>query len=161
MTDDFSDYVTERRHLLLRAARAIATDHTLAEDLLQAALLQVGARWEGLRDRGAADAYVRRTMRNLQVSWYREGWRRLEVVTDRPVEPAPDEVTDPESHDLWPLVAALPTGQRAAVALRFYEGLSVAETAAVLGCSAGTVRSSTSRGLASLRRSVIGTADAA
>jgi RNA polymerase sigma factor (sigma-70 family) len=59
---------------------------------------------------------------------------------------------------LWSLVLALPAQQRAAVALRFYEGLSVAETAAALGCSTGTVKSNTSRGLAALRRLATGTA---
>ena len=55
---------------------------------------------------------------------------------------------------LWPLVAALPPAQRSAVALRYYEGLSVNEVSQALGCSPGTVKSNTSRGLSSLRRSI-------
>jgi DNA-directed RNA polymerase specialized sigma24 family protein len=58
----------------------------------------------------------------------------------------------------WALVLTLPAVQRATVVLRYYEQLSVAETAAVLGCATGTVKSNTSRGLAALRRRRAGTA---
>jgi RNA polymerase sigma-70 factor (sigma-E family) len=158
-TVEFGDYVRERRTALLRAARAISTDPDLAEDLLQTVLGKVGSRWGAIRNHGAADAYVRRAMVNQQASWYREKWRNLEVVTSHPPEPAPDEPSalPGPGHDrgdlqLWPLVAALPPGQRSAVALRYYEGLTEAETARALGCSIGTVKSNTSRGLAALRR---------
>jgi RNA polymerase sigma-70 factor (sigma-E family) len=154
VTVEFADYVRERRTSLLRAAYAIATDPDLAEDLLQTALAKVGSRWSAIRNHGAADAYVRRAMVNQQASWYREKWRRLEVVTSAPPEPADVAETGDDRGDLqlWPLVAALPPGQRSAVALRYYEELSEAEAARVLGCSVGTVKSNTSRGLAALRR---------
>ncbi len=117
----------------------------------------MGSRWSAIRNHGAADAYVRRAMVNQQASWYREKWRNLEVVTSQPPEPTSDAALAGCGHDrgdlqLWPLVAALPPGQRSAVALRYYEGLSEAETARALGCSVGTVKSNTSRGLAALRR---------
>jgi RNA polymerase sigma-70 factor (sigma-E family) len=156
-TVEFADYVRERRTALLRAARAISTDPDLAEDLLQTVLGKVGSRWGAIRNHGAADAYVRRAMVNQQASWYREKWRKLEVVTSQPPEPTPDASPAGTGHDwgdlqLWPLVAALPPRQRAAVALRYYEGLSEAETARALGCSVGTVKSNTGRGVAALRR---------
>jgi RNA polymerase sigma-70 factor (sigma-E family) len=153
---EFADFVRERRTALLRAAYAIATNPDLAEDLLQTALAKVGARWSAISNHGAADAYVRRTMVNQQASWYREKWRHLEVVTSQPPEPTPGELAragqDRGDLQLWPLVAALPPRQRSAVALRYFEDLSEAETARVLGCSVGAVKSNTSRGLASLRR---------
>jgi RNA polymerase sigma-70 factor (sigma-E family) len=156
-TVEFADFVRERRTALLRAARAIATDPDLAEDLLHTVLATVGSRWSAIRNHGAADAYVRRAMVNQQASWYREKWRKLEVATSQPPEPGPEAAPAGSGHDrgdlqLWPLVAALPPGQRSAVALRYYEGLSEAETARVLGCAVGTVKSNTSRGLAALRR---------
>ena len=152
---DFASYVAARRPTLLRWARAVAGDPHSAEDLLQDSLVRVLPRWEGLRERGAADAYVRRTITRQYVSWQRQPWRRDEVASDdlpetvRDVDPRPP--ADP-SDRLWDLVVALPPQQRAAVALRYYEQLSVAETAAVLGCSTGTVKSNTSRGITALRR---------
>ena len=82
-------------------------------------------------------------------------WRRDEVASADLHEAAPHvdpvPLADPTGR-LWDLVLELPPQQRAAVALRYYEQLSVAEAAAVLGCSTGTVKSNTSRGIAALRR---------
>ena len=109
-------------------------------------------RWSTIRDHGAADAYVRRAMENQQRSWYRSASHRRERPTAVPPEPDRTRRSDPVplpggERLLWPLVAGLPPQQRAAVVLRFYEGLSVAETAVALGCTTGTVKSNTSRGL--------------
>jgi RNA polymerase sigma-70 factor (sigma-E family) len=159
---DFASYVAARRPALLRWARSVAGDPHSAEDLLQDSLVRVLPRWDGLREGAAADAYVRRTITRQYVSWQRQPWRRDEVVsadlaeTGPPAEPVP--VANPSGR-LWDLVLALPPQQRAAVALRYYEQLSVAETAAVLGCSTGTVKSNTSRGIAALRRLAVGVDD--
>jgi RNA polymerase sigma-70 factor (sigma-E family) len=152
---DFEAYVAERRPALLRWARAVAGDPHTAEDLLQDSLVRVLPRWESIREDAAADAYVRRTIVRQHISWQRRPWRRDEVPSAWLPEPpgTRDVLVDP--HDagrVWELVLTLPARQRATVALRFYEQLSVAETAEVLGCSTGTVKSNTSRGLASLRR---------
>ena len=151
---DFASYVAARRPALLRWARAVAGDPHSAEDLLQDSLVRVLPRWEGLRERAAADAYVRRTITRQYVSWQRQPWRRDEVASDDLSDTVPDVGARPpaDADRLWDLVLALPPQQRAAVALRYYEQLSVAETAAVLGCSTGTVKSNTSRGIAALRR---------
>src|SRR5687768_11802233 len=152
---DFASYVAARRPALLRWARAVAGDPHSAEDLLQDSLVRVLPRWDGLREGAAADAYVRRTITRQYVSWQRQPWRRDEVPSPDVPEPRtavePSATPDPAGR-VWDLVLALPPQQRAAVALRYYEQLSVAETAAVLGCSTGTVKSNTSRGLAALRR---------
>ncbi|NPC42432.1 SigE family RNA polymerase sigma factor [Nocardioides sp. zg-1230] len=160
---DFASYVAARRPALLRWAHAVAGDPHSAEDLLQDSLVRVLPRWDGIREGAAADAYVRRTITRQYVSWQRQPWRRDEVAsaavpeTGRTAHPVAWPVAWPEATPetaghLWDLVLALPPQQRAAVALRYYEQLSVAETAAVLGCSTGTVKSNTSRGLAALRR---------
>lgn len=152
---DFASYVAARRPALLRWARAVAGDPHSAEDLLQDSLVRVLPRWDGIREGAAADAYVRRTITRQYVSWQRQPWRRDEVASAAVPETgrtAGPEVTPETAGRLWDLVLALPPQQRAAVALRYYEQLSVAETAAVLGCSSGTVKSNTSRGLAALRR---------
>jgi RNA polymerase sigma-70 factor (sigma-E family) len=157
---EFAEYVASQRRSLLRAAAAITGDRNTAEDLLQSALASVFVRWAGIRDHRAADAYVRRAMANQHASWFRQKWRTHEQVTDEVPEPAA-RWTDPpvegpsERQQLWPLVTSLPARQRAAVVLRYYEELSEAETARALGCSIGTVKSSTSRGLATLRRNAL------
>lgn len=167
---EFAAYVAERRPALLRFARAVAGDPHTAEDLLQAALVRVLPHWGRIRERAAADAYVRRTITRQYVSWQRQPWRRDEVVRDSLPEPdvlrglpahVPPDVpttTAPAPGVVWGMVLALPAQQRAALALRYYEELSVAETAAVLGCSTSTVKSNTSRGLAALRRLAADTA---
>ncbi len=160
MDTDCTAYVADRRPALLRAAVAIAGDPHTAEDLLQAALAKVCSRWELIREPRALDGYVRRTMRNQYASWCRESWRRHERPSDRLPELLADLGREPggeapppgREHALWPLVSALPPRQRSAVVLRYYEGLTEAETSQVLRCSLGTVKSNTSRGLATLRR---------
>jgi RNA polymerase sigma factor (sigma-70 family) len=111
--------------------------------------------WSAIREPWAADAYIRRTMRNQQATWYRQKWRSQE----HSFAEVPDLMESWDSHPgndttLWPLVVALPPAQRSTVALRYYEGLSVKEVSQALGCSPGTVKSNASRGLASLRRSL-------
>jgi RNA polymerase sigma-70 factor (sigma-E family) len=156
---DFASYVTARRPALLRWAWSVAGDPHTAEDLVQASLVRVLARWDTLRDPAAADAYVRRTITHQFISWHRQPWRRDEVSTAALPERTTATAPAPEADgQLWSLVQELPAQQRAAVALRYYEELSVAETATVLGCSTGTVKSNTSRGLAALRRLAADTA---
>jgi len=152
---DYADYVALRRPALLRAAVAITGDPHRAEDVLQGALLRVLPRWSSIRDGAAADAYVRRTMLHQHISWCRQPSYRHESAHGEVPEPAGGGLgaSSPAGPggELWPLVATLPPRQRSTVALRFYEGLSVAETAAVLGCSPGTVKSNSHHALARLR----------
>jgi RNA polymerase sigma-70 factor (sigma-E family) len=155
---DFAEYVAAKRPSLLRAARAITGNPDTAEDLLQTALVNVYMRWAGIRDRAAADAYVRRAMINQHNSWLRQKWRRQERPTGDLPEPSdrwsiPTRDPSRADPDLWALVKALPPRQRSAVVLRYYEDLTEAQTAAVLRCALGTVKWTTSRGLANLRRS--------
>ncbi|PKH43869.1 SigE family RNA polymerase sigma factor [Nocardioides alpinus] len=155
---DFASYVAARRPALLRWAWSVAGDPHTAEDLLQASLVRVLARWDTLRDRGAADAYVRRTITRQHISWHRQSWRHREVSTASPPERAVVTPGRADAVGLWSLVQGLPPQQRDTVALRYYEELSIAETAAVLGCSTGTVKSNTSRAITTLRRLAVDTA---
>lgn len=150
----FPAYVAQRRPALLRAAWAITGDPHTAEDLVQDALVKVAERWHLIREPRAVDAYVRRAMLNQ----HRSATRRPYARHERPTGHVPDGVVPSAGHDetddLWALVVTLPPRQRCAVALRYFEGLSELETAAALRCSQGTVKSNTSRGLATLRRLV-------
>ena len=137
---------------LLRTAYLLTGQRADAEDLLQTALAKTYLAWDRIREREALDGYVRRVMVNTQTSF----WRRRRV-DERPTGDLPERRSRTprrggDLHDaLWAALATLPRKQRAAVVLRYYEDLSEAETADVLGVSVGTVKSSTSRALASLR----------
>ncbi|MGI8628405.1 MAG: SigE family RNA polymerase sigma factor [Geodermatophilaceae bacterium] len=149
--DEFRDFVVARSPALLRVAFLLTGDRGHAEDLLQTALMKTSRRWTKLADRDASYAYVRRVMVNTQTSWLRR--RRVvenfvDVVPDSAAQL--DDFSAVEGRAL-PALAQLPAGMRVVLVLRFYEDLSEAETARLLGCSAGTVKSQTSRGLDRLR----------
>lgn len=151
--DEFADFVRARQDALVRFGYFLTGDLQSGEDLVQTALAKLYLKWDTIRRVEALDAWVRRVMVNEHTSWWRRQWRRREVLDGdlarRPEPPgAPDHLPDP---DLWSVVQSLPTQQRAAVALRYYEDLTEAQTAAILGCSVGTVKSHTHRALSTLR----------
>jgi RNA polymerase sigma-70 factor (sigma-E family) len=151
---DFTAYVAARRKALLRTAYLLTGDHHTAEDLVQTALARVFSRWSRIKDRGAVDAYVRRALLNEHLGLWRRAWRRLEHSTDQiPENPSPQPVVESTDVDeqLWNAIQALAPRQRAVIVLRYYENLSEAEIAAVLGCSPGTVKSTSSRSMTKLR----------
>jgi RNA polymerase sigma-70 factor (sigma-E family) len=145
----FEEFVAAAGDRLLRTAYLLTRDHALAEDLLQTALTRSWSAWR--RIDGDAEPYVRKVLVNTYASWWRRKWNG-----EHPTEVLPDVTHDPldghaERRDLWSALGRLPRRQRAAVVLRYYEGLTEVETADVLGCSVGTVKSQTSRALAKLR----------
>ena len=147
--DDFAEFVRRWSPALLRVAFLLTADRGEAEDLLQTALLKTSRHWGRLADREAAYPYVRRVLVTTHTSWRRR--RRVhEVVVDQVPEPdAPAGGT--EAGRALQALDQLPPKMRAVVVLRWYEGLSEAETAEALGVSAGSVKSQSSRGLARLR----------
>ena len=150
--DDFSAYLQARQPSLMRTAYLLTGDRHQAEDILQTALAKLYLSWDKIRDRGSLDGYVRRIMVNENNSLWRRGWKRREhasaVLPDRPVT---DEYDEGAGTALWEVVSSLPPKARAVVVLRYYEQLTEAETADVLGISVGTVKSQCSRALAALR----------
>lgn len=153
--DGFSEFVLARSPALLRAAWLLTGNRATAEDLVQASLVRTWSRWDRLERVEAAEPYVRRVMVTLYATWWRRRWR-AEVPTGTLPEPSTvddhaDAVGLREAVRL--ALDRLPRRQRAVVVLRFFSDLSVAETAAALGCSTGTVKSQTSKALATLRGS--------
>lgn len=151
--DAFRDYVAARSPALLRTAYLITGNRADAEDLLQTALAKTYLAWSRIRDKESVDAYVRRVL----VTTHTSIWRRHRHLTTTPVEhlpevPGRDATRDSDLHDaLWSALRSLPVKMRAAVVLRYYEDLTEAAAADVLGCSVGTVKSQTARALAKLR----------
>jgi RNA polymerase sigma-70 factor (sigma-E family) len=150
----FSEFVAARQQALLRTAYLLTSELHSAEDLVQISLAKAYLAWDRLRDPRAVEAYVRKIMVNEHTSWWRRAWRRNERSTDE-VPESPSVEDDPAAFErrdaMWELVQTLPPKQRAAVVLRYYEDLSEAETARILGCSIGTVKSQTHRALGALR----------
>jgi RNA polymerase sigma-70 factor (sigma-E family) len=147
---DFTEFVRASWPALYRTAYLLVGDPGLAEDLAQTALTKTYVAWSRIDDRHAAPAYARRTLVNTATSWFRrKGWRN-EVPTEQvpDVALAADPSTRPAVLDA---LGRLPARQRAVVVLRYYEDLSVAETADALGCSPGTVKSQTFEAFAKLR----------
>lgn len=146
----FDAFVAARSSALLRTAYLLTRDHGLAEDLVQTALTKAWFAWSRIET--APEPYVRRVLVNTFATWWRRKWNG-ESATDRLPEvavPSASEATE-TGHDLWQAMGRLPRRQRAVVVLRYVEDLSESETAELLGCSVGTVKSQASRALAKLR----------
>jgi RNA polymerase sigma-70 factor (sigma-E family) len=150
MTDDdaFSAFVVARSPALLRTAYLLTHDEGTAEDLLQTALTKTWFAWDRLDDDPVR--YVRRVLVTTSVTWWRRLWRG-EVATGALPEVTGAAEDRAGAQDLWTALGRLPARQRAVVVLRYYEDLTEAETADLLGCSVGTVKSQCSRALARLR----------
>lgn len=149
--DGFAEFVRARRRALSRTAYLLTGDHQLAEDLLQTALAKTARHWRRIRD-GNPEAYVRRVLYTEQVSW----WRRRRLIeyssASPPDRPDPDPAGDAALRlTLRAALAHLTPRQRAVLVLRFFEDRTEADTADVLGCSIGTVKSQTHAALTRLR----------
>jgi RNA polymerase sigma-70 factor (sigma-E family) len=146
--DTFVDFVRERSPELLRSAWLLTGDWHAAHDLVQTALEKSWPRWG--RRIEHPEAYVRRVMLTTYLSWRRRRWT-MEVPTDE----LPETTAGGDHHDLrLALLGALSTltpRQRAVIVLRYFDDLSEVETAGLLGCSVGSVKSHASRGLQELR----------
>lgn len=169
---EFAEYVTARLVPLRRVGYLICGDWHLAEDAVSAVLAKLYLAWTEVQKADRIDSYVRRMLVNAIVDERRRPWRR-----ERPTEwstafptsfPAAEQLpagwpatdgggedrTEERTEDRMVLEQALrlmPARRRAVLVLRFFEGLSVEETAAAMGCTAGTVKSQTARALAALR----------
>jgi RNA polymerase sigma-70 factor (sigma-E family) len=137
---------------LLRFAKVLCVDRGTAEDVLQEVLLRAHAKWSEIGELDRPAAYVRRMIVNEYLSWRRKWSRIIPSAAVGAEMSTPDVAAEfADRAELVAEIAELPPRQRAAVVLRYYAGLSDAEIAADLGCSAGTARSHLSRGLATLR----------
>lgn len=147
----FADFVQGRWSALYRTAYLLTGNRHDAEDLLQTALANTYVGWGRIRDRGATEAYVRRALVNAAS----RGWRTRGRTV--PSGSVPDVGHDggltglADRTALWRAVCGLPPRMRATLVLRYYEDMTEAETAAVLDCSLGSVKSQTHAALKRLR----------
>jgi RNA polymerase sigma-70 factor (sigma-E family) len=143
-------FVAERGDRLLRTAALLAGSRADGEDLLQSALERLLRNWR--RIDGDPENYVRRTLYNLAADrWRRQRVRQRKAVLFEPAAPVDPSAGVDLRDAVVRVLVRLPPRQRAVLVLRYFEQLSEAETAEALGCSVGTVKSATARGLVRLR----------
>jgi RNA polymerase sigma-70 factor (sigma-E family) len=149
-TATFDEFVAARSRALLRTAYLLTHDHALAEDLLQTSLTKAWFAWK--RIDGEPEPYVRKILVNTYASWWRRKWNGEQPTDTLPERGAEaEESSTGERTDLWTAMERLPRRMRAVIVLRYFEDLTEAQTADLLGCSVGTVKSQTSKALAKLR----------
>lgn len=155
---EYVEYVRARAVSLRRTAYRLCGDWHRAEDLVQRAFVLLYRHWRHVSRATSIDAYVRKMLVNTYLDEQRGWWaRRVTPNADpspRPPDRGPDEGAEHTDRrlDLMAALARISAGQRAVLVLRYWEQLSVAETAAALGCSDGTVKSQTALAIAALRR---------
>jgi len=148
----YSEFVAQRSASLFRTAYLVVGDHQLAQDLLQEALIKTYVAWPRIRDVSKAEAYTRRVIVNTAISW-----RRRRSFHELPRNPLPEGAVVDQSEDLatqdalWSHLRTLPPRQRAVIVLRYFNDLSEAQTAELMGCAVGTVKSQVFSALTRLR----------
>jgi len=152
--EEFGEFMRERASPLHQSAYALCGDWHLAHDLVQDTLVKAYQHWPRVRSADSPDAYVWRILMNEA----RSRWRRRDRAVPVPCLPERRGSVAPDAADeiarragLLQALRALPPRQRATVTLRYLEGMSERETAAVLDCSEGTVKSQSARALCTLR----------
>ncbi len=148
---EFRDYVAARASRLRRTAYLICGDWHRADDVVQSALVTLYLNWDRVRDRGSLDAYVRAALVTRAVDESRRPWRRERATHQLPDTAVPEGMALEDRELVRAALRRLPARQRAVVVLRFFEDVDVAETARLLGCSEGTVKTHTARALTTLR----------
>jgi RNA polymerase sigma-70 factor (sigma-E family) len=155
----FREFVESRSAALLRTAWMLTGDEAAAEDLLQNALARTWPHWARVAE-GHPDAYVRKVMLRVNASSRARRWTH-EVPTpdalfDPPRQrPRPDDAARVDDRlELGHALMTLPTRQRQVVVLRYFDDLSVETVAELMGCSTGTVKSQSAKGLAKLRHAL-------
>ena len=151
---EYCEYVAARLSSLRRLAAVLCGDRQRADDLVQAALTKLYVHWGRVRAADHADAYARTVLVHEFIQERRSLWvKRVSLVgrvSDSPAAAVDHDVV----LDLRAAVAALPARQRATLVLRFYCDLTVDQSAEILGCSPGTVKSQTARALEAVRRAL-------
>jgi RNA polymerase sigma-70 factor (sigma-E family) len=147
----YREYVTARMETMRRTAYLLCRDWHTADDLVSITISKLYRHWPRVGETAGIDAYVRKALLRTWLDEKRRPWRREQATEELPELPSPAEFAVVGRAQLLDLLDGLPPRRRAVVVLRLYCDLSVEETAEILGCSVGTVKSQTARGLDTLR----------
>ncbi|HEV2640969.1 MAG TPA: SigE family RNA polymerase sigma factor [Actinocrinis sp.] len=161
---EYVEYITAKIPWLRRTAYLLCQDVHRVDDLVQSTITKLYINWPRVAKVEHPDAYARMVLVNQYLSEQRTNWWRRVTTRSEPVDAEDPGTAGPSTDldlrlDLSAALAGVPPRQRATLVLRFYCDLSVEETARVMNCSVGNVKSQTSRGLATLRTAL--TADLA
>jgi RNA polymerase sigma-70 factor (sigma-E family) len=151
LDDEFTRFVTARLGPLRRVAYLLCQDWQRADDLVQIAITRLYVRWERARTMEHPDAYARAILVREFLGERRSGWARRVVLGQAVPETAGPERDGETVLDMRAALASLPPRQRATIVLRYYCDLNVEQTAHLLDCSPGTVKSQTAKALDALR----------
>lgn len=153
--DEYVEFAAYALHELWRTAYLLCGDWHRAEDAAQEALIRLYRRWPKVERREGLMPYARRALVRIVIDESRRPWRREVASRMLPEQPIAGGFTAVDDRmALIEALASLSAQRRACVVLRYYEQLSVRETAQALGCGEGSVKSQTSRGLGDLRRAL-------
>ncbi|MFC4859435.1 SigE family RNA polymerase sigma factor [Actinophytocola glycyrrhizae] len=147
----YREYVVARMETMRRTAYLLCRDWHTADDLVSITIGKLYRHWARVGGTPGIDAYVRKALLRTWLDEKRRPWRREQATEELPELPTAAEFAVVSRAQLLDLLDGLPPRRRAAVVLRLYCDLSVEETAEILGCSVGTVKSQTARGLDTLR----------
>lgn len=154
----YEEFADSRLDALLRYAVMLTGDPHTAQDLVQETMVRVQLSWRRVVASDSPDGYVRKILTNQFIDLRRGSWLRrvlLRAEPDPVAAPSDHAQESAERDRIWGMLSRLPRRQRAALVLRYYEDLPDQEIADVLGCAVGTVRSSISRALATLRAELV------
>jgi RNA polymerase sigma-70 factor (sigma-E family) len=152
--EEYTEYVAARLSPLRQLAAVLCDDWQRADDLVQATLTRLYVQWARVRAASHPDAYARTVLVREFIHERRSPWAKWVSLTGEMTD-APAVTVDHDAViDLRAAVAALPARQRATLVLRFYCDLNVDQSAEILGCSPGTVKSQTARALDTVRRAL-------
>jgi RNA polymerase sigma-70 factor (sigma-E family) len=149
---EYVDYVTARIPALRRLAYLLAGDEHRADDLVQQTITTLYVKWQRASAVSHLDGYVRTMLVRTFLDERRLAWARVRLLRETPEPPPVGDGGIEDRQVVRAALAQVPRRQQAVLVLRFFDDLSVEEVAGILGCSTGTVKSQTSRGLATLRR---------
>ena len=151
--EGFEQFVDLRQRALQRTGWLLTGDWALAEDLVQTALARTWPRWDRITRRDDPEVYVRRVMVNTWASWSRRKWRGERPHGDLPDRAGAGDLAGEavERMAVRSVLGQLTSRQRAVLALRVFDDMSEAQTAEILGCAVGTVKSTMSQALERLR----------
>lgn len=151
---EFTEFVAARMSALRKVAYLLCQDWHRADDLVQVAITRLYANWHRASVMEHTEAYVRTILVRAYLSERRSGWARRVNLDGTVPDLAGAQPDRDAALDIHAALAGLPPRQRATIVLRFYCDLTVDQVANVLGCTPGTVKSQTAKGLAGLKRAL-------